>query len=249
MTRTRHRTEGVLARRWRSFAVAAILAVLSGAIVLVWLRIDSESRRVDAEARRTERVAAEADRRGDAVSTLAADVRILRAQIQAKGGVPAVPDPATAVEDLPDRVEVPVPIPGPRGESGASGKPGRDGADGTEGDDGAPGADGTPGGPGDTGETGPAGPVGPQGPQGPEGPQGERGERGEQGEQGDRGPAGPAGPPGQSCEEGFSWQTPPDDPDARVCRRDGAPPPPDEPDPPPSQNPVLGLPADRRQYP
>ncbi|MDV6290344.1 hypothetical protein R2F25_30515 [Streptomyces sp. UP1A-1] len=61
----RHAQPPILAKRWRSLAVAAVLLVLAGAIVLVWLRIDAEARRADA-------LAAEANRRGDAVSTLAA---------------------------------------------------------------------------------------------------------------------------------------------------------------------------------
>ncbi|GAA2311545.1 hypothetical protein OKJ48_09160 [Streptomyces kunmingensis] len=59
----------------------------------------------------------------DAATTLAEDVRILRTQIQAKGGTPAARDSARAVEDLPDRVRVPVVVPGPRQDRGASGKP------------------------------------------------------------------------------------------------------------------------------
>ncbi|MCZ1009891.1 hypothetical protein O1L68_27490 [Streptomyces lydicus] len=99
------RAQAALAHRWRTFAVASVLLVLSGAIVLVWLRID------DADGR-AEQLASEANRRGDAVSTLAGDVRVLRAQIKAKGGTPAAPDPAAAVDNLPDRAKVPVPIPG-----------------------------------------------------------------------------------------------------------------------------------------
>lgn len=223
MTR-RHRSEGILARRWRSLAVAAVLAVLAGAVVLVWLRID-------AEAQRTEQVAAEADRRGDAVSTLAGDVRTLRAQIQAEGGTPAAPDPAAAVDDLPDRVEVPVPIPGPPGARGA---PGKDGADGE------PGAAGEPG-PAVTGAPGQNGADGAVGPAGPAGPVGPAGEKGDPGETGPRGPAGPAGP---ACPDGYSLQPPADDPDALVCRRDGAP----APDPEPGRGP-LALDPSRRQYP
>lgn len=244
MTRSRHRSEGILARRWRSLAVAAVLAVLAGAVVLVWLRIDAGDRRTEqvaAEAnRRTERVAAEANRRGDAVTTLATDVRVLREQIKAEGGTPAVPDPATAVEDLPDRAEVPVPIPGPPGARGEKGEKGEKGDTPTP----IPGPSGAPGEPGRDGATvtGPAGERGEKGDTGPVGPQGETGERGEKGDTGDTGPAGPAG---QSCEEGYSWQTPSYDPDARVCRRDGAP----DPDPPPGNSQSAGLDPFRRQYP
>ncbi|MFJ6810667.1 collagen-like protein [Streptomyces anulatus] len=232
---TRHRPEGILARRWRSLAVAAVLAVLSGAIVLVWLRID-------AEAQRTATVAAEADRRGDAVSTLAGDVRTLRAQIQAEGGTPAAPDPAAAVDDLPDRVEVPVPIPGPsgpRGQKGAAGTPGEDGTDGE------PGAAGSPG-PAVTGAPGKDGVDGVNGAPGKDGALGEKGEKGEKGDPGATGERGPAGAPGPACPAGYSLQPPPTDPDALVCRRDGAPPP----EPPAGTPGPLALALDpRRQYP
>ncbi|MFE7370154.1 collagen-like domain-containing protein [Streptomyces anulatus] len=229
---TRHRPEGILARRWRSLAVAAVLAVLSGAIVLVWLRID-------AEAQRTATVAAEADRRGDAVSTLAGDVRTLRAQIRAGGETPAVPDPADAVDDLPARAEVPVPIPGPpgpRGQKGEAGTPGKDGADGE------PGAAGSPG-PAVTGAPGRDGANGVDGAPGKDGAAGERGEKGETGPAGERGPA---GPPGPACPAGYSLQPPPGDPDGLMCRRDSAPPP----EGPAGTPGPLALALDpRRQYP
>lgn len=236
----RHRPDGILARRWRSLAVAAVLAVLSGAIVLVWLRID-------AEAQRTAGVAAEADRRGDAVSTLAGDVRTLRAQITAEGGTPAAPDPAAAVDDLPDRVEVPVPISGPPGARGQKGEAGRPGDDGQ---DGEPGADGSPG-PAITGAPGRDGANGVDGAAGKDGApgvQGERGEKGEKGETGSTGERGPDGPPGPDCPDGYTLQPLPTDQDALVCRRAGAPTEPDTPASTPSPL-ALGLDPSRRQYP
>ncbi|MFF1644504.1 collagen-like protein [Streptomyces sp. NPDC058240] len=138
-----HRRPDVLVRQWRTFALAAVLLVLSGAVLLVWLRIGAADRRADD-------LAAEADRRGSAVSTLAGDVRVLRAQIKAKGETPAAPDPGRAVANLPDRAQVPVPIPGPAGPPGAAGAtvtgpPGPAGADGKDGADGADGRDGTDG--------------------------------------------------------------------------------------------------------
>jgi hypothetical protein len=219
------RTRIVLSERWRTFAAAAVLLVLSGAVVLVWLRIDHET------AARQQAIA-EANLRGDAISTLAGDVRVLRAQIQAQGETPAAPDPEQAVEDLPDRAEVPVPIPGPKGEQGepgTPGAPGRDGADGTPGEagqpgePGLPGASGPPGGEGPQGPPGPAGPPGPQGEPGPAGPAGPAGPPGEQGPPGPTGPAGEDGQDGQGCPAGYSWQAPEGDPDALVCRRAGAP--------------------------
>lgn len=223
-----HRRPNVLARRWRSLALAAVLLVLSGAVVLVWLRID-------AEAQRTATVAAEADRRGDAVGTLAGDVRTLRAQIQAEGGTPAAPDPAAAVDDLPGRVEVPVPIPGPSGPAGAKGDRGPAGpaASPVPGPSGAAGADGVS-------VVGPAGPAGPQGDPGPAGPAGPAGPPGPAGEDG------ADGRDGQTCPDGYSLQPPPGDPDGLMCRRDGAPDP--EPEPSPEPGPLALDPA-RRQYP
>jgi hypothetical protein len=236
-----HRTEGILARRWKTLAVTAFLAFLTGAVVLVWLRIDAADQRAQqfaaAANERAQAFAAESNKRGEAVSTLAGDVRILRAQIEAKGGTPAAPDPEAAVNDLPDRAKVPVPIPGPPGPAGEPGKPGSDST--------VPGPTGPPG--SDSTVPGPRGPAGAPGADstvpGPAGPPGADstvpGPRGEQGEQG------PPGPPGQSCPEGYSWQTPDYDPHAKVCRRDGAPPPSDEPSPPLS----LALDPQRRQYP
>ncbi|MFI2358136.1 collagen-like protein [Streptomyces anulatus] len=230
---THRRPNVLLARRWRSLALAAVLLVLSGAVLLVWLRID-------AEAQRTANVAAEADKRGDAVSTLAGDVRTLRAQIQAEGGTPAAPDPAAAVDDLPDRVEVPVPIPGPTGPAGRKGEAG---APGEDGQDGKPGADGSPG-PAVTGAPGR------DGANGADGVQGERGEKGDPGEKGDAGATGergPAGPPGPACPDGYTLQPPPTDPDALVCRRTT----PTQPENPASTPSPLALALDptRRQYP
>jgi hypothetical protein len=227
---TRRHAQPILAQRWRSLAVAAVLLVLSGAVVLVWLRIDAES-----SARRE--AIAEANLRGDAVTTLAGDVRVLREQIKAEGKTPAAPDPARAVEDLPRRAEVPVPIPGPAGPRGPQGEPGKAAPTITP----APGATGPQGDPGDT-VTGPQGPVGPTGPAGPPGPDGPAGQDGQNGEDGEDGTD---GRDGQTCPDGYSLQAPSWDPDALVCRRDGAPQPSD-PSPSPSST-LLGLPAERRR--
>jgi hypothetical protein len=183
------------------------------------------------EADARQQLATEADLRGAAVSTLAGDVRALREQVKAEGQVPVAPDPTTAVEDLPDRAEVPVPIPGPRGPAGEQGEPGEPGETGFSG---APGKDGQVGATGPPGATGPAGPQGDTGPQGATGPQGERGEKGDTGEQ---------GPPGPDCPDGYSLQPPADDPDALVCRRD------DAPDTPDGDSPqAAALDPQRRQY-
>jgi hypothetical protein len=131
--------------------------------------------------------------------------------------------------------------PGPAGPAGAtgppgpSGSPGPSGAPGTSGANGSDGAAGDPGAAGPTGPAGPAGPAGPQGDPGPAGPQGEKGDKGDPGEQG---PAGPA------CPDGYSLQAPSYDPDALVCRKDGAP----QPEQPSDKPTALALDPNRRQY-
>lgn len=223
---SRH-AQPLLARRWRSLMLAAVLLMLSGAVLLVWLRIDAEAHRADQLGAKADRLGVETERRGTAVTTLAADVRILRKQVKAQGGTPAAPDPARAVEDLPDRA---APVPGERGAQGPAGEPGkngRDGADGTNGEDGAPGVNGADGA---AGEPGPSGPPGPPGADGKDGTDGKNGRDGTD---------------GQNCPAGYSLQPPPDDPDALVCRRTNAP----APDPSDDAEPVAaGLDPQRRQY-
>ncbi|WP_172384813.1 collagen-like protein [Streptomyces sp. MNP-20] len=117
--------------------------------------------------------------------------------------------------------------PGRAGKDGKTGAAGRDGADGSTGEPGAPGADGS------DGADGAAGPPGPQGEPGPAGPRGEQG------------PPGEPGQDGQICPDGYSLQPPPDDPDALICRRSGAP----GPDPSPERAPqAAALDPQRRQY-
>ncbi|MGP4048793.1 collagen-like protein [Streptomyces sp. 2A115] len=214
------RTERALARHWRSMAVVCWLMALSGAAVIGWSWYSD--------------LADEADKRGSAVSTLAGDVRVLRAQVLAEGEIPKAPDPSKAVEDLPAREQVPVPIPGPRGEPGDPGDPGPSGSPGSDGEDGTDG-EGQAGEPGADGEPGPAGP---QGEPGPAGPAGEQGPAGENGTDGRDGP---------TCPAGYSLQAPSYDPDALVCREDGAP----QPDEPGNGNGPLaaGLDPTRREYP
>ena len=98
--------------------------------------------------------------------------------------------------------------PGPSGPPGPSGSPGKNGKDGSNGDSGAT---GRPGANGAVGPTGPTGPQGPQGEPGPAGPQGPAGKDGTDGKD------------GQTCPDGYSLQAPSYDPDALVCRKDGAP--------------------------
>jgi hypothetical protein len=217
------RTERTIVLHWRGIAVMCALVALFGISWALWHRIDSSDRNYAAAA-------AEANRRGDAVSTLAGDVRALRAQVKSRGGTPVAPDPAKAVSNLPARTEVPVPIPGPPGpvgSPGASGSPGRAGASGAAGQGGGNGAAGP------TGPAGPAGPAGSQGEQGPAGPAGQDGTDGRDGRD------------GQACPTGYSWQAPAGDPDALVCRKDGAPDPGGSPSP---STLVLGLDPQRRVY-
>lgn len=226
------RTERAIILHWRGLATLCAIVALFGIAWAMWHRMDADR---SASDRRYTAVAQEADKRGTAVSTLAGDVRALRAQVQAGGETPVAPDPTRAVEDLPSRAEVPVPIPGPPGPEGAPGSPGPTGSPGQNGTDGV----------GSAGPTGAAGTDGAAGPPGPAGPQGDPGPAGPQGEQGPPGADGQDGRDGQTCPDGYSLQAPADDPDALVCRRDGAP------DPEPSSSGPLaaGLDPTRRQYP
>lgn len=167
------RTEHVLYRRRWLLYIAAALLFLGGAVAVVWLRVDKAAAHADELAR-------EANLRGDAVSTLAGDVRKLRAQLEAKGETPKAPDPSKAVKNLKDRAEVPVPIPGPPGPPGppgASGKP----APTITPSPGPSGASGAPGEPGAT-VTGPPGPPGADGADGQDGKDGTDGRDGTNGQ-------------------------------------------------------------------
>lgn len=219
------RAERALAGHWRWIAVLCWLLALSGATVIGWSWYGQ--------------LADETDRRGNAVSTLAGDVRVLRAQVQAAGETPKVPDPSLAVDDLEDRARVPVPIPGPRGPKGEAGTQGPSGTDGDTGDSGADGTDGRDG----VGENGPSGAPGADGAAGPPGPHGEPGPAGPEGPAGKDGADGKNGQP--SCPDGYSMQALASVPDALVCRRDGAPPPEPEPEPSPQ---AAALDPIRRQY-
>ncbi|WP_327352094.1 collagen-like protein [Streptomyces sp. NBC_01304] len=249
------RVEQLIALRWRKIVLVFVLVALCGIAVILWGRIDAGDRRAD-------RMASEAQRRGEALSTLAEDVRTLRAQVQAAGQTPAAPDPADAVDDLLARVRVPAGepgSPGARGEAGVRGEAGANGERGAGGGQGPRGEQGSPGPQGPAGERGPAGEAGPpgergaagadgaQGPAGPAGPAGDTGFKGDKGDQGDKGnqgdrgepgPAGPQGEPGAACPQGYSLQVPADDADALICRRDGSAPAPG-PDPASAVLPVL----------
>jgi hypothetical protein len=139
------RAQQALAGRWRWIAVFCWLLALSGLAVVGYSWYTQ--------------LADEADRRGTAVSTLAGDVRVLRAQVQAAGETPKAPDPSKAVEDLDDRtrVPVPIPVPGEKGDKGDPGTPGKPAPTITP----SPGASGAPGQDGvDSTVPGPSGPPG-----------------------------------------------------------------------------------------
>lgn len=160
----------------------------------------------------------------------------LASQVERLGGKPVAGPPGSRGESITGPR-------GPRGERGEPGEPGPSGPPGKKGDDGEGGADGTDG----VGETGPTGAAGADGIAGPPGPQGEPGPAGPQGEQGpagENGADGTDGRDGQTCPDGYSLQPPADDPDALVCRRDGAPAP-GEPEPGPQ---AAALDPQRRQY-
>lgn len=167
------RTENALYRARHLLWIVAALLFLGGAVGVAYIKIDQEaSARIVSEASARKDAVTEANRRGQAVSTLAGDVRALREQVKARGGTPVAPDPAKAVPSLSARAEVPVPIPGPPGASGAPGRPGPVGPSGASGQ---PGASGAPG----VGATGPAGPPGPAGAAGKDGRDGTDGANGQ----------------------------------------------------------------------
>lgn len=209
------RAERILYRHRPLLFVVAALLFLGGGLGIAFLQIRAESEHAD-------RLAAEADRRGAAVTTLTADVRTLREQIKAEGETPAVPDPSRAVEDLPERAEVPVPVQGPAGPLGKTGPAGRQGDTGEAGKSGTNGRDGVNGTPGrdgaDSTVPGPPGPPGRDGTNGKDGADGaDSTVPGPAGPRGERGPAGP------NCPDGYSLQAPLWDRDALICRRDGSP--------------------------
>lgn len=202
MSRVQFRAEE--RRRRRGDVLTVVGAILLGA-VLAWIVVTIQAMGQDLHEERAARDA-------------------LARQVQGLGATPVAGPPGS-------RGEPGESVTGPPGEPGASGLPGWDGMDGADGDpgpSGSPGRDGVDGSDGKAGEPGPAGATGPAGPAGPVGPQGVPGPAGPQGERGADGVDGADGRDGQSCPDGYSLQAPSWDPDALVCRKDGAPPP-DEP--------------------
>lgn len=212
------RVQRTVITHWRGIVTACAIVALFGISWATWSRLNDSDRLYAAAAE-------EANKRGDAVGTLAGDVRALREQIKSMGQTPVAEDPSKAVKDLPDRTEVPVPIPGPQGLPGT---PGADGSDGANGKDGENGKDGV------SGPAGPQGLTGEQGVQGPAGPTGPAGSDGTDGKD---------GTDGQTCPDGYSLQVPPWDVDALVCRKDPAPSPTED----PGKVPLAALIPDRRR--
>ncbi len=205
------RAEGALVRARHLLWIVTALLVLGGGLAIAFIMIGRESNRADS-------LAQEAELRGTAVSTLAGDVRALRQQVKQAGKTPVAPDPTAAVDDLPARAQVPVPVPGPEGKQGTrgpAGKRGASGAPGQRGETGTSGAGSTV--PGPSGQAGPPGPAGPAGAPGQDAT----------GAPGKDGTDGRDGADGQTCPSGYTLTTPSYDPDALVCRKDGAPPPTD----------------------
>jgi hypothetical protein len=241
------RTERFLARRWRSMATLCAIVALFGIASILWARQESADREARQLAAVSEQLAEESDLRGTAVSTLATDVRKLRAQITADGKTPVAPDPSNAIDNLPDRAEVPVPIPGPKGDKGEKGDPGKPAPTITP----EPGAPGEPGRDGQPGQAGPTGPAGQPGRDGADGVDGANGADGKDGRDGTDGKDGqpPAGWT-YTDPKGVTYTC------TRVADFDPAAPryectptsSPDDPPPPGNGTTVLGLAPDRRRF-
>lgn len=182
------------ARRWRRGDVLVVVGALALGAVLAWIVLSVQAMGHDLYEERAARDA-------------------LARQVQGLGATPVAGPPGS-------RGDPGESVTGPPGEPGAPGSDGEDGADGKPGPSGSPGSDGSDGADGQPGAVGPSGAVGPAG---PPGPQGEPGPAGPQGAPGADGTDGADGEDGQSCPDGYSLQAPSYDPDALVCRKDGAP--------------------------
>jgi len=202
-------------RRWRRGDFAVVVAAIVLGAVLAWIVLSLQGLTHELKTANEARDA-------------------LASQVERLGGKPVAGPPGSRGESIvgPRGLKGDK---GERGEPGPSGSPGKDGEDGDDGSNGV-GEDGESGVPGTDGAVGPPGP---QGDPGPAGPQGEPGPAGADGADGRD------GRDGQTCPDGYSLQPPADDPDALVCRRDGAPDPGDG-----ESSPLAaGLDPQRRQYP
>lgn len=212
-------------RRWRRGDGLTVLAALLLGAAFAWVILSVQGLTHDLR---------EANAARDALAR----------QVEQLGGKPVAGPPGSRGEPGEAVTGPPGPV-GARGDGGPSGPPGPAGSPGPSGSAGRAGADGTDGVTGVAGEPGAVGATGPAGQAGAAGPPGPQGEPGPAGPQGEAGPPGEDGKDGQTCPAGYSLQAPAYDPDALVCRKDGAP------DPAPSesgQSLLLGLDPQRRQY-
>lgn len=205
----------------RRVDVGYAMAAAVGLLVLAWIVITIQSMAHDLHAKDS-------------------DIAALSQQVRALGGKPVAGPRGEAGKSV-------VGPQGPKGDPGLPGPIGSTGPVGPIGPSGAPGKNGIAGsnGVGQTGAAGTNGAAGQQGPQGEPGPVGSTGPQGPAGADGKDGVDGKDGRDGQTCPDGYSLQAPAYDPDALVCRKDGA--------PQPSQKKSggllgMGLDPSRRQY-
>ena len=221
MTRSKLRAEE---RRWRRGDALALVGALVLGAVIAWIVLTIQQMSGELQDANTAR-------------------DLLARQVQQLGEKPVAGPPGSRGD--PGKT-----IRGPRGARGPQGEPGEPGPSGPSGKAGATGKSGSAGKNGQAGEAGQNGSDGAPGPAGSDGAAGAAGSPGPQGPQGEPGPAGPAGKDGadgrdgQTCPNGYSLQTSPSDPDALVCRRDGAP---ASPEPSPSASPPASITPDRRR--
>jgi hypothetical protein len=172
------------------------LAAVAGVAVLAWVFITMQQLSHDLRTA------------NDARDALAQQVQQLgHKPVAGPPGSRGVPGQSITGPRGPQGSPGPTGPPGLMGPVGPSGSPGKNGINGTDGV-------GQTGAPGVAGSNGVAGPTGPQGEQGPAGPPGPAGVDGKDGMNGTN---------GQTCPDGYSLQAPAYDPDALVCRKDGAP--------------------------
>lgn len=188
----RHRNAGLIARQRSDVAFAVAVAVILAGFAFLVITLQGLSHDLRTANEARDALAQQVERLGESPVAGPPGSRGQPGQ--------SVVGPTGPKGDQGD----PGPI-GPTGPVGPSGSPGTDGDDGAAGV-GTPGPTGAPGTDGQS-VVGPAGPKGDTGPAGPPGVDGKDGADGKD---------------GQTCPDGYSLQPPPGDPDALVCRRDGA---------------------------
>lgn len=207
-------------RRWRRGDAMAFFGAIVLGCVLAWIVFNVRQVSQDLQSANAARDA-------------------LASQVQRLGGTPVAGPPGSRGE----------PGKSPRGPRGYPGKDGVDGKAGTN-------ATGKPGSPGKNGQSGATGKGGTDGqnstvpgPSGGTGPPGQNatgapGQPGKDGKDGVDGKDGSNGRDGPTCPSGYSLQPSPSDPDALVCRKDGAPAQQDQPTTAPS---TAGLVPERKR--